>query len=212
MVMIIYKMQHIKSSTSLLVGTDHCHFEITSRQDVKHAVILALIAPVCAGLFRSQLIDRRRFQETATQHVGRLWSRHGALLRVLWETDSLEERGLGVQDLPLLAKSIRIVENGVTVTGNHMAHAEVAHQSDTVLKVLAQTLLNQDGDKVLVGLELDALATTQMHFKDVLLVGGLRVRECESRELGRQRGSVQNTVEVVDSLTLDFENIRADAE
>jgi hypothetical protein len=45
----------------------------------------------------------------------------------------------------------------------------------------------------------------------MLLVGGLRVRERESRKLVRQ-GSVQHTVEVVDSLTLDFENIRANTE
>jgi hypothetical protein len=41
-----------------LVGSHHGHVEIAGRQDVKHAVILAL-APVFASLFRGKLIDRR---------------------------------------------------------------------------------------------------------------------------------------------------------
>jgi hypothetical protein len=48
----------LHSSLTSLVGTDHGHFEITGRQDVKYAVVLAL-APVFASLFRSKLVDRR---------------------------------------------------------------------------------------------------------------------------------------------------------
>jgi hypothetical protein len=96
-------------------------------------------------------------------------------------------------------------------SANHVAQSEIAHEANTVKKVLALALLNQDGNEVLVGLELDALATTRMNFKDMLLVGGLCVRERESRELGRQ-GSAEHTVQVIDSLTIDFENIGAHAE
>ena len=95
---------------------------------------------------------------------------------MLRETKGLEEAGLSVEDLPLLAKRIRIVNDGFTVTGDHVTHCEIAHEANTVKKVLTLTLFNQNRNKILVGLELDALATTQMHFKDMLLVGGLRMR------------------------------------
>jgi hypothetical protein len=69
--------------------------------------------------------------------------------------------------------------------------------------VLLLALLEIKTETVLVGLELDALATAQ-HTSKTLLVGGLRdVRKGESRELGRQ-GSVQHTVQPV-LLTHDFE-------
>ena len=79
-----------------------------------------------------------------------------------------------------MAKRIRIVEDGVTVTGEHASLSEVAHEADAVTKMLVLALLNQYGDKVLVGLEHDALASTQIDFKDMLLFGGLRMRESES--------------------------------
>jgi hypothetical protein len=63
---------------------------------------------------------------------------------------------------------------------------EISHEASALsAKCLPWPLLNQDRNKVLVGLEFDALATTQMDFKDVLLVGGLRVRNANG-ELGRQ--------------------------
>jgi hypothetical protein len=77
-------------------------------------------------------------------------------------------------------------------------------------KVMALALLNQYGNKVLVGFDIDELGTTQMHSKHMLLVGGLRrlrgMREGESRELVRQF-RVNHAVEVADSLTPYFENI-----
>jgi hypothetical protein len=72
--------------------------------------------------------------------------------------------------------------------------------------MLAAVLLNQDRNKVFVGLDLDVLAPAEMHPKHMLLVGGLRMRERESRELVRQLSS-NLTVKVVDSLTVYFENI-----
>jgi hypothetical protein len=84
-----------------------------------------------------------------------------------------------------------------------VAHSEIAHEASAITKVLAPTLLNQGRNKVLVGLELDTLAPTQIDFKDMLFIGELRVRERESRELGRQ-GGAQHTVQLVDSLTLVF--------
>jgi hypothetical protein len=45
-----------------------------------------------------------------------------------------------------------------------------------------------------------------MNFKDMLLVGGLRMQELKSAECAGQVGA-SHTVEVVDPLTLDFENI-----
>jgi hypothetical protein len=201
---------HSSQPSLTLVGTDHGHFAIAGRQDVKHAVILTL-APMLTCFFSSKLIDRRRFRETTTELASLYGSRHGADLWMLRETHGLEEAGLSVQNLPFLTESIRIVNDRFSVTRNHVAHGEIAHEADTVTKMLALALLNQDGNKVLIGLELDALATTQMHFKDMLLVGGLRVQELKSRELDRQ-GSASNTVKVVDSLALDFENIRANTE
>jgi hypothetical protein len=44
----------------------------------------------------------------------------------------------------------------------------------------------------------------------MLLVGGLRLQELKSAEFAGQVGA-SHTIEVVDSLTLDFENIRANA-
>jgi hypothetical protein len=51
-----------------------------------------------------------------------------------------------------------------------------SHEASAITKVLALALLNQDGNKVLVGVHLDALATTQMDFKDCCLSVG---RVCE---------------------------------
>jgi hypothetical protein len=166
---------------------------------------------VLASLLRSKLIDRRRLGEATLELACLLGSRHRTNVRMLRETNRIEEDGLSFEDLPLLAKSIRIVKDGVTVTGEHAAHCEIAHKANTVKKVLTLTLLNQDRNKILVGLELDALVNIHMDFKDMLLVGGLSVRERESRELGRQC-SASHTVPPVDSLTLDFKNIRANPE
>jgi hypothetical protein len=162
-------------------------------------------------LFSSKFVDRRRFRETTTEMVSLHGSRHGASVGMLRETKGLEEEGLGVANLPLLAESIRILNDCFTVTRNHASLSKVAHETDTVMKVLTLALLNQDRNEILVSLELDTLATTQMHFKDMLLVGGLRMREGESCQLGRQV-SLQHTVEPVDSLALDFENVRANTE
>jgi hypothetical protein len=73
-----------------------------------------------ASLFCSKLIDRGRVQEATAELVSLHGSWHGALLRVPRETNRLEDRGLGVKDLSSLAKRIRIVEDGFTVTGNHV--------------------------------------------------------------------------------------------
>lgn len=105
---------------------------------------------------------RRRKVLVASLVVGS----HGALRLILRETNSLKERGLGVKDLPFLAKRIHIVEHGFTVTGKPAPFSKVAHQSDAIAKVLTQTLFNQDRDEMLVSLELDALASFQMHYKD----------------------------------------------
>jgi hypothetical protein len=158
-----------------LVGTHHGHFEVASRQDVENAIILAL-APVFASLFRSKLIDRGRLQE-ATAELACLRGRRerAHLLWMLRETNRMEEAGLNVEDLPLMAESIPVVNDSLSVAGNHAALSEVAHEADAITKVLALALLNQNGNKFLVGLDLDTLAATQINFKDMLLVGGLRM-------------------------------------
>jgi hypothetical protein len=167
-------------SASFLIGTHHGHFEVASRQDVKDTIILAL-APVLASLFRSKLRDRGRLRE-ATAELACLHGRR-KLAHLLWmlrETNGMEEAGLGVENLPFLTESTRIVNDCLTVTRNHLAHSEIAREAGSATKVLTPTLLNQDRNKVLVRLDLNALATSQMHFEDMLLVGGLRVRERES--------------------------------
>jgi hypothetical protein len=138
-------------------------------------------------------------------------SRHGALNWILRETHRLEELGLRVQNLPFLAKSIRISHDGFAITGDHVAGSESAHEANTLAKLRLLALLKQDGHKVLVGLDLNALAPAQMDFKNTLLVGGLRIQERKSAECDRQV-SAKHTVEVVDALTLDFENICTDTE
>jgi hypothetical protein len=59
-------------------------------------------------------------------------------------------------------------------------YSEFAHEAITVGKMHLVTLLIQYQDKELVGLDLDALAHDQMQFKNVLLVGDLRMRELKS--------------------------------
>jgi hypothetical protein len=125
---------------SLLVGTHHGHFEVTSRQDVEHAIILAL-APVGASLFGSKFIDRR-LQEATMELASLHGRRERALHRMLRETKTLEEGGFSFEDLPLLAKCIRIVEDGFTITGNHAPLSKVAHEADTVTEVLALAMLD----------------------------------------------------------------------
>jgi hypothetical protein len=74
-----------------LVGTHHHHghFEITGRQDVKHAIVLALLlAPVLANLFGSNFVDRRRFQQTATELASLHGTGHGANGRTLKSSTS----------------------------------------------------------------------------------------------------------------------------
>jgi hypothetical protein len=169
----------------LLVGTDHGHLKIAGRQDVKHAVILAL-APVLASLFRGKLVDRR-FRETTTELASSLGgSRHGAHLRMLRKTQGMEELGLRVENLPVLAKSIGIVNDSLSVTANHVTRFESAHEANTLAKMLGLGLLKQDRDKILVGLDLDAFAIAQMNFKDMLLVGGLRMQELKSAKFAGQ--------------------------
>jgi hypothetical protein len=55
-----------------------------------------------------------------------------------------------------------------------ISRLEIAHEASTG-KILSWPWFNQYGNKVLVGLELDALRGPPADFKDVLLVGGLRV-------------------------------------
>jgi hypothetical protein len=107
---------------------------------------------------------------------------------MLRETKRTEEAGLGVENLPLLTESIHIVNGRLTISRNHVAHSEIAHETSAITKVLALALLNQDRNNVLVGLDLDTLAITQMHFKDMLLVSGLCVCERANPE-----NSVGNT-------------------
>jgi hypothetical protein len=147
-------------------STHHGHLEVASRQDVEDAIILAL-APVFASLFRSKLKDQVRLREATAELACLYVSRKRAhlMLRMLRETNGMKEAGLGVVDLPLLAKSIRIVKDDFTITRNHVAHSEIAHEADAVNKVFAPTLLDQDRNKVLVRLDLDTLATAQVNVK-----------------------------------------------
>jgi hypothetical protein len=103
---------------------------------------------------------------------------------MLRETKGLEEAGFSVCGPATLSEGIRIVEDGFTVTSKHVSLSKVAHEASHP-KCFSWPCSIKTGH-VLVGLELDALATAQAHLKDVLLVGGLRVRKGESRELGRQ--------------------------
>jgi hypothetical protein len=84
-----------------------------------------------------------------------------------------------------LTKRIGIVNNSFTVAGNHIAQSEITHEANTsVTKVLTKALFKTE-TKSLVGLHLDALATTQMDFKDMLLVGGLRAKRESRNSAGR---------------------------
>jgi hypothetical protein len=83
----------------------HGHFEVASRQDVETQ---SCAAPVLAA-FRSKLTTRT--SRGANQLHG---SRHRALNR-MQETEASEEGQFSAEDLPLLAKSIWIVEDGCTV-------------------------------------------------------------------------------------------------
>jgi hypothetical protein len=80
---------------------------------------------------------------------------------MLGKANSLEEAGISVENLPFLAKSIDIVDDSFTITGDHVAHTEISHQANTLGKVLtlslSLSLLERDRDKVLVGLDLDVL-------------------------------------------------------
>jgi hypothetical protein len=69
------KESPLSQSSSSLIGTHHVHFEVASRQDVEHAIILALVAPVFASLFCRKLIDRRRRLREATADLACLHGR-----------------------------------------------------------------------------------------------------------------------------------------
>jgi hypothetical protein len=71
-------------------------------------------------------------------------SRHSEGVRVLRETNSLEEARLVVADLPFLTESIRIVNDSFTATGNHATHCKITHEANTLEKMLTLALLNQD--------------------------------------------------------------------
>jgi hypothetical protein len=74
---------------------------------------------------------------------------------------SLEEAEFIDENLPLLPKIVRIAEDGSTIMSKHAPLSVFAHEADTVTKVFdLALLLNQDGNKVCVGLEIDALTTT----------------------------------------------------
>jgi hypothetical protein len=171
--------------SSTLIGTNHGHFEVSCRQYIEHAIILAL-ASVSAGLLRSKLFDRR-LREATTQHVGRFGRREeGALLWVSRETSRLEERGIGVMDLPFLAKSIHLGHDSFTITRQLYAIREIAHKARTVTKVLAHPLHNQDRDKVLVGLDLDKLVELCIQFTlSTLLPVGIYSTACLESMMSR---------------------------
>jgi hypothetical protein len=100
---------HSQTSSTLEGTTHHGHFEVTSRQDVEHAIILS---------FCGKFIDRRRLREATTELASLLGRKDRALHWMLRETKSLEEAGgFSVENLPLLAKRIRTVEDGLTITG-----------------------------------------------------------------------------------------------
>jgi hypothetical protein len=117
---------------SLLVGSHHSHFEITGRQDVKDTVRLA-IAPVYASPLSGKLIDRRFYQETATELASLHGSRHGADVGMLRETNGPEEAGLGVANL-----NQHIVNDSFSITRNHAANCEIAHEANAVQKVIIE--------------------------------------------------------------------------
>jgi hypothetical protein len=133
---------------------------------------------------------------------------------MLRETKTLEEARFGVENQPFLAKNIRVGDDGFAITGDHVARSESAHDANTLGKVLSLSLRKRDGHKVLVGLYLDALAPVQINFKDMLLVGGLHMQELKPAECDRQvsAASASHTVEVVVSLTFEFENICTNTE
>jgi hypothetical protein len=65
--------------------------------------------------------------------------------------------------------------------------------------MLAAVLLNQDRNKVFVGLDLDVFVPAEMHVNHMLLLCWLRMRERETREHSRQV-SAGYTIQVVDAL------------
>jgi hypothetical protein len=100
---------------------------------------------------------------------------------MLKETHGLKELEFRVENLPFLAKSIRIAHDTFTITGNHVAHSEISqYEADTLAKMLELCLLKHDRHKVLVGLDPDAIVPAQMNFKDMLLNGGLRMQVLKS--------------------------------
>jgi hypothetical protein len=69
-----------------------------------------------------------------------------------------------VENLPFLTVASNCpVRHERTVTRKHVARPEVAHEANTVQEVCTLALLDQDCDKILVGIELDALATAHQH-------------------------------------------------
>jgi hypothetical protein len=54
-----------------------------------------------------------------------------------------------------------IVDDGFALSPNHTSRTAIAHEATTVKKVLPLALLSQDRNEVLVGLDLDALATAE---------------------------------------------------
>jgi hypothetical protein len=79
---------------------------------------------------------------------------------------------------PFLTESIRIVNDRFTVTPDHVAHSEIAHETSAITKVLATTLLNQTETK---SLYVAFITGTRSGVSNTFcLSSGLRVRERES--------------------------------
>jgi hypothetical protein len=113
--------------------------------------------PLGASFFRGEFID---CQLRETNHACLLGGRKRTNLRVLWQMNCLEQRRLLVKDLPLLAKSIWIVNDCFAITSQHLSHREISsHEANTVSKMNAFALFNPNGNKVPVGLDFDALVT-----------------------------------------------------
>jgi hypothetical protein len=191
-----------------LVRTRLGHFEVACCQDVVNAAFLAL-TPLGARHF-SGFCQSRRFRETTTE----LTRCHGrgerASLRMLRETIFLEELGLGGEDLPLLAERIGIFDDCCTIASSHVSFI-VAHEANAVSEAVFVALFNRNSDKVLEGLDLDALLPTQMHLKHMLVLDGLGMRELKTGEFTRQLGA-SHTIEEVDALATNFKHIFAHAE
>jgi hypothetical protein len=90
----------------------------------------------------------------------------------------MEEVG-SVSEPAIPDRSVHVRHERFTVTRKHVARPEVAHEANTV-QVCTLALLDQDCDKILVGIELDALATAQVHLKRCLSVGCVREGESEN--------------------------------